>query len=151
MKAKRKKKGRCRWILAYLLLQMIALSSTFFCRNLNTLKKVGNKEFVDNQLVLRSGKQCKIRFFKDSAKVVDCYLYDWNERLEIASYVREIWKKEGYKERSAQSLEAEIALHALSYRLGIKKKQAVDADLDIHGDSRWYVYAGYSFIEVFGF
>lgn len=31
-----------------------------------------------------------------------------------------------------------------------KNKQLVDADLDIHGDERWYVRAGYSLLEVFG-
>lgn len=150
MKTKRKKKGTCSWIIVYIFLQLICLSSTFFGRNLNTLKKVGNQTFAENQLTLRSGRRCEIRFYEDSAKVVDCYLYDREERLEISSYVRDVWKKEGYKERSALSLEAEIAFHAWCYRLGIGKEQAVDADLDIHGDKRWYVYAGYSFMEVFG-
>ncbi len=31
-----------------------------------------------------------------------------------------------------------------------KNKQLVDADLDIHGDERWYVRAEYSLLEVFG-
>lgn len=51
---------------------------------------------------------------------------------------------------SSQEIKSYTALSLLCYRLGIRRKQAVDADLDIHGDERWYVRAGYSLLEVFG-
>lgn len=38
---------------------------------------------------------------------------------------------------SSQEIKSYTALSLLCYRLGIRRKRAVDADLDIHGDERW--------------
>ena len=104
----------------------------------------------ETSIVLNGGKRAEILFLPDRAKVLDCYQFNRKERFQISSYIYETWEKDGIKERSAQNLESELALHAFSYRLGIAKENSKDADLDILGDERWYVSAGYTFIEVLG-
>lgn len=38
---------------------------------------------------------------------------------------------------SSQEIKSYTALSLLCYQFGIRRKQAVDADLNIHGDERW--------------
>ncbi len=125
------------------------MSVTFFVRNaiaLSGMKCVRE----ESGIVLNGGKRAEILFLPDGARVIDCYRYNREERFQISSYIYEKWYEDGFHERSAQSLESELALHAFSYRLGIAKENSKDADLDIKGDDRWYVFAGYSLIEVLG-
>lgn len=105
----------------------------------------------NGSIALHDGKIVRIAFYEDCVKVSDCYLYGRKERLAICGYIQRELSDRGFHERSVQSLSAELALHSICYRLGIKREQAVDADLDIYGDERWYVRAGYSLLEVFGF
>ena len=141
---------RCRWLCFYLLIQAICVSVTFFVRNTNDIRRADFSVNENGNIVLPYGKDVGIAISEDSVKVRDCYLYGRKERLAICSYIYQGLSERGFHERSIQSLSAELALHAICYRLGIIREQAVDADLDIHGDERWYVRAGYSLLEVFG-
>lgn len=128
----------------------MCVSVTFFVRNVSDIRR---SAFCGNEagsITLDTGKVVDVVFYEDSVKVKDCHLYGRKERLAICGYIQRELSERGIHERSVQSLEAELALHAICYRLGIRRKQAVDADLDIHGDERWYVRAGYSLLEVFG-
>lgn len=85
------------------------------------------------------------------ASVKDCYLFDKSERREICSYVDKTWKDMGLPhQRSMESLEAELSLHKACYLLGIEKKKAKNAELEIREDPRWYVRAATNVFEVFG-
>jgi len=100
---------------------------------------------------LRDGKECEIVFLPDAARVMDCQRFDRKERFEIAAYVDESWRRMGLTHlRSVQSLEAELAFHVFSYRLGIEKERAINADLNRDKDERWYVVASYNAIEALG-
>lgn len=108
-------------------------------------------EVIDSSSIsLSGGKSCEILFLEDSVKVMDCHRFNRKERLEICSYIHEGLSGKGIHERSIQSLEAELAFHAYCYRLGIESEHSKDADLDVKEDPRWYVVAGYSFLEVLG-
>ena len=137
-------------MIAYLLVQMLCVSVTFFVRNVNDIGKAGCLVSECGNITLSSKKVVDIVFSEKSVKVKDCYLYGRKERLAICSYIYRELSGRGFHERSVQSLSAELALHSICYRLGIRREQAVDADLDVYGDKRWYVTAGYSLLEVFG-
>ena len=150
MTTRNKDRPRCRWLCFYLLIQAICVSMTSFVRNISDIRRAYFSINENGNIVLPYGKDVGIIFSEDSVKVRNCYLYGRKERLAICSYIYQGLSERGVRERSIQSLSAELALHAICYRLGIRREQAVDADLDIHGDERWYVRAGYSLLEVFG-
>lgn len=149
---RRASRPRCRafWIAIYLPLQLLCVSVTFFVRNCIDIGKAEYEVIAESSLMLEGGKRAEILFSPDWAKVLDCYRFDREERLQICTYIRDIWAEDGIRERSVQSLESELALHAFSYRLGVATEHTEDADLDVRGDPRWYVSAGYSIIEFLG-
>ena len=150
MTTRNRESRRCRWVVFYLLLQMACVSVTFFVRNVTDISKSVCMVNETGNIALDTGKVVDVVFSDGSVQVKECYLYGRKERLAICGYIQSELSDRGFHERSVQSLEAEFALHAICYRLGIRGKQAMDADLDIHGDERWYVRAGYSLFEVFG-
>ena len=150
MTIRKRDRRRCRWAVAYILIQLLCLSVTFFIRNANDIGKADCRVTGSGNVTLNGNKTVDIAFYDGSVKVKDCYLYGRKERLAICGYIYQELSSRGFHERSIQSLEAELALHSICYKLGIRKEQAVDADLDVYGDERWYVAAGYSLLEVFG-
>ncbi len=150
MTTRRANSRRCRWILFYIGIQLFSFSSFFFSRNLLTIRHVSYEVIDSTSIILYGGKKCVLFFLPESVRVMDCYLYSRKERFEICTYIQKELSKIGFHERSIQSLEAELAMHVYCYRLGLFVDHARDADLDIKADLRWYVYAGYSFLEIFG-
>lgn len=152
MTTRRASRPRCRalWAIAYLLLQIHCISATFFVRNCIDISQAEYRRTNETSLTLEGGKTAEIVFSPDGAKVLNCHRFNRKERLQISSFIRDEWAEDGIHERSVQSLESEIALHAFSYRLGIAKDRAKDADLGIYGDGRWYISAGCSLIQVLG-
>lgn len=150
MSIRKKDRRRCRWVVAYLIIQMFCVSVTFFLRNVSDIGKADCHATESGNIALSSEKVVSIVFSEKSVKVKDCYLYGRKERLAICRYIYQELSDKGFHERSVQSLEAELALHSICYKLGIRREQAIDADLDVFGDERWYVTAGYSLLEVFG-
>ncbi len=150
MTTRKRDRRRCRWVAAYLLIQMFCVSVTFFIRNASDIGKADCLAIENGNITLSSEKVVSVVFSEKSVKVKDCYLYGRKERLAICSYIYGELSDRGLHERSIQNLEAELALHSICYKLGIRREQAIDADLDVYGDERWYVAAGYSLLEVFG-
>ena len=150
MSTRKKDSRRCRWAVAYILVQLLCLSATFFIRNASDIGKADCLAIENGNITLSSEKVVSVVFSDKSVRVRDCYQYGRKERLAICSYIYQELSSRGFNERSVQSLEAELVLHSICYKLGIRREQAIDADLDVYGDERWYVAAGYSLLEVFG-
>ena len=89
-------------------------------------------------------------FLPNRAVVKDCYLLGREERYRTAVYIDREWRRMGFHRRSVQSIESEIELHRIAYLLGIRKDQAVDADIDLVQDERFLVRACYKALQVFG-
>lgn len=128
----------------------MALSNVFFVRNALEIRDSDWNVIDENTIALPSGKEAFVYFREDGAEVMGCHGYSREERFAICSYVADTWKKEGIRERSVQSLEAEMALHSICYRLGIEKEKAKDAYLDKKEDERWYVSASVNIVEAMG-
>ena len=92
-------------------------------------------------LTLKSGKEITIRFSEKSATVYQGYTANGKrESIEIVSFVRWYAEQKGYKVSQAYTeMYGEYRLHNALYRLGYKRKQTGNSDLDYEKDKRWYV------------
>lgn len=156
MKKKDRKTKWASFFLGYGLLQVFSLSICFFIRNSLDINRYGcfdAYQVGDNEVVLRlnSEKESRLKFDSCEAIVFDCYSFNRKERLQICSFINDEWKRMGIPHRrSIQSLEAEVAFHSYSYKMGIDMKSAKDANLGYEDDPRWYVDIATSAIEVLG-
>lgn len=136
--------------------QLICLSVCFFIRNsidINNCDSFDAYRVSDNEIVLNLSSNTVSRLmFKDNEAIVfDCYSFNRKERLQICSFINDEWKRMGIPHRrSIQSLEAEVAFHSYSYKVGIRMESAKDASLGYEDDPRWYVDIATSTIEVLG-
>ncbi|MCI1734248.1 MAG: hypothetical protein LKM30_00720 [Bacilli bacterium] len=155
----KKKDHKTKWasfFLGYGLLQLFSLSICFFIRNSLDINRYGcfnAYQVDDSEVVLRldSERESRLKFDNCEAVVFDCYLFNRKERLQICSFINDEWKRMGIPHRrSIRSLEAEVAFHSYSYKIGIDMKSAKDANLGNEDDPRWYVDIATSAIEVLG-
>ena len=104
-------------------------------------------------LRLKNGKEVTIRFNEKSARVYDGYTANGKrESIEIVSFVRWYVEQKGYEVSQAYTeMYGEYRLHNALYRLGYKRKQTGDSDLDYEKDKRWYVSAASKIIGRSGF
>ena len=155
----RRKNHSKRWVsflIGYALIQLLSISICFFIRNSLDISRYSYFDAYqagDNEVVLRldSEKESRLKFDSCEAVVFDCYSFNRKERLQICSFINDEWKRMGIPHRrSIQSLEAEVAFHSYSYKMGIDMKSAKDANLGYEDDPRWYVDIATSAIEVLG-
>ena len=92
-------------------------------------------------LRLKNGKEVTIRFNEKSARVYDGYTANGKaESIEIVSFIRWYAEQKGYEISQAYTeMYGEYRLHNALYRLGYKRKQTGNSDLDYEKDKRWYV------------
>ena len=104
-------------------------------------------------LTLTSGKKIRIRFNEKSATVYQGYTAKRKtESIEIVSFIRWYAEQKGYEVSQAYTeMYGEYRLHNALYRLGYKRKQTGDSDLDYEKDKRWYVSAASKIIGRSGF
>ena len=104
-------------------------------------------------LRLKNGKEVTIRFNEKSARVYDGYTANGKrESIEIVSFVRWYAEQKGCEVSQAYTeMYGEYRLHNALYRLGYKRKQTGDSDLDYEKDKRWYVSAASKIIGRSGF
>jgi hypothetical protein len=140
------------WALAYLAVQFVSLSMTFFVRNSLEISRSSYAFDVEsNSLTLSNGQSCVVEFDEANAKVKDCYRYERKERFDICRFISEEWSLSGLPHRrSVQSLEAELAIHSIAYRLGVETESSKNADLGLEEDGRWYVAASCRLAETIG-
>lgn len=163
MNTRRANRPRCRreektnrkwpWLYAYFALQVLFFVLCLFIRTEIQLGYAGKSFSSEDKetIVLSDGKEARIRFDDASAKVMDSFRFDSQERFEICSYIlKSLDGTPRQTNRSIQSMEAELSLHAYAYRLGIEKGKSKDADLDYSEDPRWYVRMATSLFEVAG-
>ena len=91
--------------------------------------------------VTESGKEIPMQFDEQSVRVLKTkQKIGREERVEIVRFIREYATRKGYSlRRTNTELYGEYRLHLILYRLGYKRKQTGDADLDYDKDKRWYV------------
>ena len=91
--------------------------------------------------VTESGKEIPMRFNAQSVSVLKTrQKIGRQESVEIVRFIREYATRKGYSlRRTNTELYGEYRLHLILYRLGYKRKQTGDADLDYGKDKRWYV------------
>lgn len=94
-------------------------------------------------LTLKSGKEITIQFRDESATVYKGYTANGKaESIEIVSFIRWYAEQKGYEiSQTYTEMYGEYRLHNALYRLGYKRKQTGDSDLDYEKDKRWYVNA----------
>lgn len=92
-------------------------------------------------LTLNNGKEITIRFSEKSATVYQGYTAKGKtESIEIVSFIRWYAEQSGYEVSQAYTeMYGEYRLHNALYRLGYKRKQTGNSDLDYEKDKRWYV------------
>ena len=92
-------------------------------------------------LMLKSGQKVTIRLSEKSAMVYQGYTAKGKtESIEIVSFIRWYAEQSGYEvSQSYTEMYGEYRLHNALYRLGYKRKQTGDSDLDYGKDKRWYV------------
>ena len=138
------------WLLSYLWLQLLCLSITGFLHSELDFLRLKEATAQSESLVLPSGEECQILFSPGGASVKYCYRYDREERFLISDFIYHQWDGEGLHERSRQSIESELALHSLAYRVGIAKEHSVDAEIDTKEDDRWWVSGCALLLETLG-
>lgn len=104
-------------------------------------------------LTLTSGKKIRIRFNEKSAIVYQGYTAKGKtESIEIVSFIRWYAEQSGYEVRQSYTeMYGEYRLHNALYRLGYKRKQTGNSDLDYEKDKRWYVSVASKIIGRSGF
>ena len=92
-------------------------------------------------LKLKNGKETTMQFGKESVKVWKSYeASEKDSSVEIVSFIRWYANLKGYEvKRENTELIGEYRLHNALYRLGYKREQTGDSDLDYEKDKRWYV------------
>lgn len=103
-------------------------------------------------LTLQSQEGIRLQFESDSVKLIQSFRYD-NKRaiFQTVQFVRFYAQGKGYEiERDVTEMYGEIRLHNIAYKLGYKREQTGDCDLDYIADRRWYVNAASKLIGWIG-
>ena len=84
------------------------------------------------------GTEVVLQFGKDSVKVVNSYVIENKEtQLQTVLFIRKYLSKQ--TPRQTTDLLGEFRLHNALYRLGIRRQQTGESDLDYIKDKRWYI------------
>ena len=83
-------------------------------------------------------KEVVLQFGKDSVKVLSSHeIKDRETQLQTVLFIRKYLSEQ--TPRQTTDLLGEFRLHNALYRLGIKRDQTGESDLDYIKDKRWYV------------
>ena len=95
------------------------------------------------ELSLNKGRKVTIIFNETNAEVVGAYRF--NDRPDVVRIIRFIRyyceKNDVNVKRKNSDLWGEYRLHTALYKVGYKRSQTGDANLDYESDKRWYVNA----------
>ena len=83
-------------------------------------------------------KEVVLQFGKESVRVVNSHVIENKEtQLQTVLFIRKYLGEQ--TQRQTTDLLGEFRLHNALYRLGIKRQQTGESDLDYIKDKRWYV------------
>ena len=148
-----KKKRQGSWIGALTLINALFLLLGFLCwtgvglrnRALNDYSQgfiyEENEGFVC--LELKNGENLELYFGTESVKVKDAdKVSGLQEQTKVILFIQEyLLKQDKRLSRKTTQYVGEYRLHYFLYKLGYKRAQTKDADLEYEQDSRWYVNA----------
>ena len=103
-------------------------------------------------LALKGGKKITLIFGNASVRVVDSYqATSKEESISVALFIRYYTRLNGIETaRSNTDFTGEYRLHNCLYKLGYKRKQTENADIEYVKDRRWYVNVASTFIGWIG-
>lgn len=95
------------------------------------------------ELSLNKGKRVTIIFNETNAEIESAYRFDDREEIiKIIRFIRYYCDLIGVEvNRENSNLWGEYRLHTALYKVGFKRSQTGDANLDYESDKRWYVNA----------
>ena len=101
---------------------------------------------------LKRGKEQYIKLRKFKERVVDLYqATSKEESISVALFIRYYTRLNGIETaRSNTDFTGEYRLHNCLYKLGYKRKQTQNADIEYVKDRRWYVNVASTFIGWIG-
>lgn len=115
-------------------------------RNLQILNSTDDAfDYEENEegrveLNLNRGKRVTIIFSATDAEVVGAYQYDRPDVVRIIRFIRYYCELHKVKlARCNSDLWGEYRLHTTLYKVGYRRSQTGDANLDYESDKRWYV------------
>ena len=83
-------------------------------------------------------KEVVLQFGKESVRIVNSHVIENKEtQLQTVLFIRKYLSEQ--TQRQTTDLLGEFRLHNALYRLGIKRDQTGESDLDYIKDKRWYV------------
>lgn len=104
------------------------------------------------ELALHKGQRVTIIFNETNAEVVGAYQYERPDVVRIIRFIRYYCELNDVEvKRTNSDLWGEYRLHTALYKVGYKRSQTGDANLDYESDKRWYVNALGSVIGWLGF
>ena len=117
-------------------------------------KDFSYEEYENGKVILslKGGKKITLIFGSASVKVVDSYqATSKEESISVALFIRYYTQLKGIKTaRSNTDFTGEYRLHNCLYKLGYKRKQTQNADIEYVKDRRWYVNVASTFIGWIG-
>ena len=121
----------------------------------NSIEKDFSYEEYENGkviLALKGGKKMRLIFGSASVKVVESYqATSKEESISVALFIRYYTRLNGIETaRSNTDFTGEYRLHNSLYKLGYKRKQTQNADIEYVKDRRWYVNVASTFIGWIG-
>ena len=121
----------------------------------NSIEKDFSYEEYENVkviLALKGVKKITLIFGSASVKVVDSYqATSKEESISVALFIRYYTRLNGIETaRSNTDFTGEYRLHNCLYKLGYKRKQTQNADIEYVKDRRWYVNVASTFIGWIG-
>ena len=94
------------------------------------------------ELSLNKGERVTILFNETNAEVVGAYQYERPDVVRIIRFIRYYCELHDVEvKRTNSDLWGEYRLHTALYKVGYKRSQTGDANLDYESDKRWYVNA----------
>lgn len=117
-------------------------------------KDFSYEEYENGKVVLtfKNNKTITFTFGNKSVKVVNSYqATSKEESISVALFIRYYTRLNGIETaRSNTDFTGEYRLHNCLYKLGYKRKQTQNADIEYVKDRRWYVNVASTFIGWIG-
>lgn len=135
-------------LITFIILIVISVSFNHLMLEVTINKFKDETLFIENDkfVINLDGKLVELELTDDFISIKDSYKLNYNERIKVLSKIKKIITTD----RSIRNLEAELAMHNMSYKIGLFKKETKDTELEFQGDPRWYVRIATIVFQVLG-